>query len=754
MNPNPPLHHRSPRGISLMEVLISIGILAIGLTAVLSLIPAGRSYMQKAAIDDRAATLIPNAYALVEDRRMFRVNALSWQAFHGVNGNDGESAPVVRSAAGSGWSAKGKTQDSHWTIQSPDSETIEERWPRTTPPDLQGTEPGSTSVTVTTTPATSTFSGTTALNGAWKILLREAVLPAPDLEIVTSGNNVGEPTNQPYVDYTFKAEVEVSGSMRPTGVTPSTYRQYGQLRRTDLRTGRARVTYELGSDPRENETEQQSTPVAVRRIREATFPGRNSIAYASTASMTGHLWRMQVGTQEGRYRRRGSFPNTFPSPGTWDSPSYDHVDMITNAGTWVDGSGNPQPGPNSSPEDVDWFQFPVEDDIVVELAWTDPAGVLAPNGAGACCSLYLGSGANEILPFSVGSGRAWYWIPTGGTAYTRLALRPVDPADDTQIPNLQNTFGPEGQPEASRTNPSYTLSVTVSRPERAIAFDPLMATRLDKIIAAGGTALRSRRERFADFQQQIGGQQRAFVIPRLNLQDLALLPVDRAVAAAERWFRDEDAIAIDPPANDDDPPTPRFDNSGSTPLRRQAAGRMSWMMLIQPQDPGPVALNWVAGRMFDVSFVIFQDRKLPPLDASASFDGEYAFSGSWSESSGMLSVTVPFDLDRDGERDLVADDIRSIFRSGSWLLVAPARASTSPAFSNQQKLGWIRIRTAELVNEADRTVVRILLESEPNADVLMRSTLPANTLDFPVAVLAYEGVVAVVTKTLQLEPSP
>jgi hypothetical protein len=34
----------------------------------------------------------------------------------------------------------------------------------------------------------------------------------------------------------------------------------------------------------------------------------------------------------------------------------------------------------------------------------------------------------------------------------------------------------------------------------------------------------------------------------------------------------------------------------------------------------------------------------------------------------------------------------------------------------------------------------------------MRATLPSSTQDFPVAVLAYEGVVAVVNKTLQLEP--
>ena len=44
------------RGITLMEVLISIGILAIGLTSVVSLVPAGQTQAARAVILDRAAT--------------------------------------------------------------------------------------------------------------------------------------------------------------------------------------------------------------------------------------------------------------------------------------------------------------------------------------------------------------------------------------------------------------------------------------------------------------------------------------------------------------------------------------------------------------------------------------------------------------------------------------------------------------------------------------------------------------------------
>ena len=50
----------SRRGITLMEVLISIGVLAIGLTSVLSLIPAGKSEVGKAIVYDRATAMAMN----------------------------------------------------------------------------------------------------------------------------------------------------------------------------------------------------------------------------------------------------------------------------------------------------------------------------------------------------------------------------------------------------------------------------------------------------------------------------------------------------------------------------------------------------------------------------------------------------------------------------------------------------------------------------------------------------------------------
>jgi type II secretory pathway pseudopilin PulG len=51
------------RGITLLEVLISVGILAIGLSSVLSLIPVGKAEVGKAVIIDRSVVMARNAMA-------------------------------------------------------------------------------------------------------------------------------------------------------------------------------------------------------------------------------------------------------------------------------------------------------------------------------------------------------------------------------------------------------------------------------------------------------------------------------------------------------------------------------------------------------------------------------------------------------------------------------------------------------------------------------------------------------------------
>lgn len=60
--------HPLPRGITLMEVLISLGILSVGLLSILSLIPAGRSQAVKATVYDQATATANNAIADIVSR--------------------------------------------------------------------------------------------------------------------------------------------------------------------------------------------------------------------------------------------------------------------------------------------------------------------------------------------------------------------------------------------------------------------------------------------------------------------------------------------------------------------------------------------------------------------------------------------------------------------------------------------------------------------------------------------------------------
>ena len=63
LSPMPTTCHVNRYGITLMEVLISIGILSVGLASVMALVPAGGNEARRALIADRRASLAANAIA-------------------------------------------------------------------------------------------------------------------------------------------------------------------------------------------------------------------------------------------------------------------------------------------------------------------------------------------------------------------------------------------------------------------------------------------------------------------------------------------------------------------------------------------------------------------------------------------------------------------------------------------------------------------------------------------------------------------
>jgi type II secretory pathway pseudopilin PulG len=75
-----PLIARRPAGITLMEVLIAVGILSIGLTSVLAILPAGGSQAAKAVVYDRAAILAANSLADAVTSGCCRIDGLNSSA--------------------------------------------------------------------------------------------------------------------------------------------------------------------------------------------------------------------------------------------------------------------------------------------------------------------------------------------------------------------------------------------------------------------------------------------------------------------------------------------------------------------------------------------------------------------------------------------------------------------------------------------------------------------------------------------------
>jgi hypothetical protein len=267
--------------------------------------------------------------------------------------------------------------------------------------------------------------------------------------------------------------------------------------------------------------------------------------------------------------------------------------------------------------------------------------------------------------------------------------------------------------------------------------------------------------------ESVLGRTRQRIVPRLNTSNLTKGDVNYALSVSDLLFRDTDALLIDTSgtrASADVVPGPLFDISDAgTEVRRQAAGKMSWMMMLQPEDPGPAAVNWTAGKWFDVSVVVFEDRPLPPLTGDP-YTGEYAqtnvagqrpLAGVWSDLDGSLTVTIPSNA---ADCDLTDDEeARQLFRTGGWLLLAPKWISplTNP-LEDTQRYEWVKIQSARLGSINGNRTVSLLLEKEPAEETLNRTLArPAGNAvqapNYEVVVLAFQGVVAVVNRSVQLE---
>jgi hypothetical protein len=758
MNPLPAfVRGRSRAGISLLEVLISIGVLSIGLLATMALIPAGRTYMHKAAIDDRAAAMIPAAFETIATQKLLGASTLSWAPVSdpGLANVEGSSA-VIRTQGGEPSKvnpATGYTTPAGWTIEGIDTETITAFYAKNMPPAaITGAvaveaPPQSRTVTVSSSPSAGPNGSTSsnATSGNWSFDLPVRPLPAPDMTIATSGGQAGTVTNQPYTDYTFTANyVDNTGRTQSAGPNPASFRQHGRWRQVDRRTGKATTIYGAPSNATTiNQNAGSATAVSMSTL-ETVQPaiGRGMIPRTVTKTISDRLWRWWTGTVRNSYEQDVDFANVDNAPPQPRTGVFNDQDITINAGAFVGGA--------STIEDAeDWYSMGVLGGDIIRVrnnsSWLKPEPVSTKS-----LPIWFNSTSTLMQPEPMLSDATsdFYFFPVDGTLLTRAAL------DDASTNTLDGNPGTALVPP--RDNPIYSFLFERIPSERVIVVDPLMATRLDKVMSNDGNGPSSsyylRRHRFADFQQIYAGDGtiRQRRIPRLNWYPLTQgSNVDTAVAIAEYLFREQDALVTDTSGDPEAAPGPVFDLTAvPAPVRRQTAGRMSWLTMLQPLDPGPAALNWSAGKYFNVSLIVFEDRSLPAL-TSPAFSGEYAFEATWSDVDGLLAVQVPATF---GGEDIEEEDVRRLFRTGGWILLAPKVIPATNPLADTTQLKWHRIQSCRLQKQASgETTAQILLETEPAADTLnagLRSTPNVSNL----VVLAYGGVIAVVNRQMQVEP--
>ena len=816
-------------GISLLEVLISIGILSIGLLATLALIPAGRTLIRKAEIENRAAALIPNAFATMGGLGLFRVSAIDWQT------NPPQSDPPAARDDGEPHGLRppqfrAPGPENYIPNDPPDGkdgESVELRWQQPDPaPRLSGTAPAGQRVWIRMN-GQPIGDANADSSGQWRFPQNPPnpptlALPAPGL-----GTNAAMDPWQPtqashsYRDLQFTAfwEEEVGAPPnttlvpRPVSVTvtpdpdaiqrlpgdvtsgdPAVYRQYHLRRRQSREVGDTVVVLQVNPNTRNNESPGDSRLIDFPTLGETVFDRQLRYVFKSRVRLQGEVWRWQEGTRRCRWDRLLDFfnrnqcnsipPTEWPTSHTryFGTPPnlipyvYGYSpgpDIDGNYGTiWLDeneSDKNPQ-GPDRVIEDADWFQINVEagQTLLIDWSMTDSSYLnhaFKPHAETGYLSrpeyifpvYFNGDGESDatLLPpaGTPGSTSVVYAIPGDGYVRTRIRLKPatldahgnVDRSPGVQVINDDDhpiRINTDPHPNPAAPNPGYSLDLTLVRNDRVVVVDPMMCTRLDRILEQlPNSAPHSfKRRRFADFQQTFIGtnSQKSFVIPRLNWQMVSMAQRIQAIGLADFLCRPQDNLQVDlaqPQNRRDGPSLPVFDRLAGFNLRRQSTDRMSWLLMLQPEDPGSVPANWQVGKYFEASVVVFEDRLLPATEPPSAVEGEYAFMGEWTAADGMIQTEVPKTL------GIADEDVQKLFRTGAWVLLAPRQTLPVAPIDDQTKLEWVEILTADIKRLPDRTIVRFLPAIEP--DELLTGTQS-------LTVLAYQGVVNVVSRSVQI----
>ena len=771
------------RGITLLEVLISIGILAIGLMGTLALIPAGGSYLRKSQIESGAAVLIQNALSTMQSSRLFNENSIDWL----------ENNSVYREQEGRLWGYP--NYPSNTSEESIDGAQITHWYDvRDDAPKIRGTVDTNdlSEVTVTATgPGGKTVTHPPIQpdnNGNWVTAWQPQDLwlsdpPVADEErmtIVGTGSTPDEPDVY-FDEWSFevdrgqitKAEPPLM-PLRESGSTdPSAYRYYRLRRRQDFLYGDARLDFTLPS--------YRSNRHATNNTLNDSDLIRVPLGYDRvTTQIQGWLWRYEVGRRLGQYRRYRRFRDFFQDGPV--QPSYQSWLYSPDQGSaWLD-SGYSVKDPNEPDgilgDTVDFYQIPSLQNQQVAISW---AGTNTDVRNKSLSDRYKDEDDQEHPdPFSIQfdgqpitpqvstATSATYMAPSDG--YFQVETRLLDVVGDASDGHRLNHWS--GSPLR------YTLDVTVFGNSRIAVIDPLMCSQLEYVAfvwaTENGQAIASHPlyrniGTAGQFTQNtsVDGLTPTFNMRRLNWKIVSnQATAAQKLAVASNLCRPADVVSVEVQNDELVASQSRYElgevsachkapvyvrytdgfkycqecnrqcDVEEFPLARQSEDRLSWMLTIQPEGNGSIQTNWQAGNYFDVATVVFHNRLLPPV-GSTVLEGENGFDSWWDNDTGVIKLAV------DRTTGIDQDDIRKMFAAGNWVMVAPKLANLN------QKVDWLQIQTAELIREPTRTLVEIIPTQEPFTNTSAGSAIFG--IDQPnLVTLVYQGVVAVSRRSVQI----
>lgn len=583
------------RGITLLEVLISIGILAIGLMGTLALIPAGGSYLRKAQKESRAASLIPNAFDVMKTSNLFGENAIQWLIHNRTHDE------VEDSLNGYPGTRKGTS------YQNSDSANLDEWYDRDDPPAFSGQVDPPQNDDEEIEDVILTFKGPGNIEhedhaapnpdtGNWSSLAstQNFAVPGSDkMTIFLSGNNVGE-INSYYDEWDFEVDrgtinvIGVGGTRESgangttSGTTVSAYRHYKKKRKKDTLYGYVNLDFSLplyGYDENTHATNDDPSSAEIERVP----TGYDKVI----RRFTGSLWRYEFGRRRGRWNQERLFAD-----GISNGPSQ----QITSLGDRFPGPGEQAPGsiwvtgswepkdPDESDEieenstdcyriQTDKDEYPIYQGQQFEVDWSNtPEDVWKE----ALSDRYKDPADREHpMPFSIGLNGQENKVKIEPESLPNKNLYTA--LGDGFLDIETNLLGYEGsewsfplaQPEDMRLNHydgdelPYNFEVTIFGPHRVALVDPLMCSQIEYVAAEWALAnnqsitahpLYDRIRKAAEFYQysSVSGQTVPFLMRRMNWNIVAnqtgvtpVLAALRKLAVAESLCRPADVLQVE-----------------------------------------------------------------------------------------------------------------------------------------------------------------------------------------------------------------